>query len=204
MLDFFMDNFYTCNDLLNTPIRDLEFTVLDFETTGLYPFNGDRIVEFGMVRANSARILKTFTSLINPRRPIPEAVTKINHITDEMVKDSPLIEAKIDQLVDFMKNSVVVGQNLNFDISFLNYQLQSMGKPKIDLWMVDTLKVAKVLLPHLERFSLEHITKELKIRNKESHRALADTEATAKVLHAFIKRLPPGSVLKDLLAYKAR
>lgn len=204
MLDFFMDNFYTSNDLLNTPLRDLEFTVLDFETTGLYPFNGDRIVEFGMVRANSARILKTFTSLINPKRSIPEVVSKINHITDDMVKDSPLIEAKIDAIVDFMKNSVVVAQNLNFDISFLNYQLQSMGRPRIDLWMVDTLKVAKVILPHLERFSLEHITKELKIKNKQSHRALADTEATAKVLHAFIKRMPPEAVLKDLQAFKVR
>lgn len=204
MLDFFMDNFYTSNDLLNTPLRDLEFTVLDFETTGLYPFNGDRIVEVGMVRANSARILKTLTSLINPKRSIPETVSKINHITDEMVKEAPFIEAKIEQIVDFMKNSVVVAQNLNFDISFLNYQLQSMGRPRIDLWMVDTLKVAKVLLPHLERFSLEHITKELKIKNKESHRALADTEATAKVLHAFIRRLPPESVLKDLQAYKVR
>ena len=204
MLDFFMDNFYASNDLLNTPLQDLEFTVLDFETTGLYPFNGDRIVEVGMVRANSARILKTFTSLINPKRNIPEVVSRINHITDDMVKDSPFIEAKIDLMMDFMKNSVVVAQNLNFDISFLNYQLQSMGRPKIDLWMVDTLKVAKVLLPHLERFSLEHITKELKIKNKESHRALADTEATTKVLHAFIKRMPPGSVLKDLQAYKIR
>ena len=202
MLDFFLDNFYVCNELLNTPISELEFSILDFETTGLYPYNGDRIIEIGITRINHTKDLAQFESLINPLVPIPEAVTKINYITQEMVKEAPLIEDKIDSLMDFIKNSVIVAHNLSFDLSFLNFQLQKMQRNKVDLWMVDTIKVAKALFPELERYSLSHITKALKIRNEESHRALSDTKATAKIFRKFIQNLPPNSSLKALHPFK--
>ncbi len=202
MLDFFMDNFYTSNELINTQLKEIEFSVIDFETTGLYPYNGDRIVEVGIVRATHEKVLKKYESYINPGIPIPEAVSKINNITDDMVKEAPSIEKKIDEILEFIKNSVVVAHNLTFDISFLNFQLQKMNRPKLDNWMLDTIKASKIVLPDLERYSLESVTKALKIRNRESHRALADAEATVKVLHSLIKLIPPAADLKELQPFK--
>jgi DNA polymerase III epsilon subunit family exonuclease len=202
MLDFFLDNFYTSNDLLNTPLKEVEFTVLDFETTGLYPFNGDRIIEVGMVRAHADRIEKKMESLIRPGIPIPDHVSKINGITDDMVRNAPLLEDRIDEMIDFMKNSVIVAHNLSFDISFLNFHLQKMNRPKVDHWMVDTLKTSKILMPDQERYSLEAVTRALGIRNRESHRALADTEATAAVLQNLISKLGTNAFFKELVPFK--
>jgi DNA polymerase III epsilon subunit family exonuclease len=202
MLDFFLDNFYTSNGLLDTRIGELEFSVLDLETTGLYPYNGDRIVEIGIVRTKGGKIGDKYESMINPRIPIPEEVTKINHIDDSMVSDAPLIEDKIDEVLDFIKNSVIIGHNLTFDMSFLNYQLQKMQRDKIDLWLVDTLKVARNVLPDLERYSLAHITRELKVKNQDAHRALADCIATADIFSKLTKYLPGDASLKDLQAFK--
>jgi len=202
MLDFFLDNFYTCNELLDAPIRDVEFSVLDFETTGLYPYNGDQIIEIGIVRSNQEKILATYESLINPGMPIPANVSHINHITNDMVKEALSIEHKIDEVMDFLKNSVLVAHNLSFDLSFLNFQLQKMNRDKINLWLVDTLKVAKAGLPNLERYTLGHITKALGINNRGNHRALPDAEATARALQALVEKLPRDSQLKDLQAFK--
>ncbi len=204
MLDFFLDNFYASNELLNTKIPELEFCVLDFETTGLYPYNGDRIVEVGLVRLNSEALLGDFGCLVNPKIPIPEVVSKINHITQAMVEMEPVIEDRMDSILEFSKNSVLAGHNLSFDLSFLNFQLQKMNRDKMDLWLVDTLKVAKALLPQLPRFTLGHVAEFLKIKNKEAHRAVADAQATGLVLQALIKKLPPDATLKDLLAFKLR
>lgn len=201
MLDFFMDNFYTSNDLLDSSLKDLEFSVLDFETTGLYPYNGDKIVEVGIVRCNTESILSTYESMINPAIPIPAEVTKINHITNDMVKDSPLIADKLTEITDFMNNSVIVAHNLSFDLSFLNYELEKNGKLKVDNWMADTIKIAKSLHPEYESYKLEYITEQLGIENKDAHRALADAEATAIVLQALMKETPQ-QILKDLLPFK--
>ncbi len=204
MLDFFLDDFYTSNELLNTPIPELEFCVIDFETTGLYPYNGDRIVEVGLVRINTEKILDELDCLVNPKIPIPEVVSNINHITQAMVENEPVIEDKIPLILEFTKNSVLIGHNLSFDLSFLNFQLQKMNLDKVNAWLVDTVKVAKLLLPELPRFTLGHVTDFLKIKNKGAHRALADAKATGLVLQALIKKLPPDATLKDLLAFKLR
>jgi ATP-dependent DNA helicase DinG len=202
MLDFFLDNFYVSNELLTTPISELEFCIMDFETTGLYPYNGDRIVEVGLVRINAEKILDTFDCLVNPKIPIPEVVSKINHITQEMVEKEAPLEDRMDSILGFIKNSVLTAHNLPFDLSFLNFQLQKMNRNKVDAWLVDTVKVAKLLLPQLPRFTLGHVTEFLKIKNKEAHRALADAQATGRVLQALIKKLPSHAILKDLLAFK--
>jgi ATP-dependent DNA helicase DinG len=202
MLDFFLDDFYVSNELLTTPIPELEFCVMDFETTGLYPYNGDRIVEVGLVRINAEKILDTFDCLVNPKIPIPEVVSNINHITQEMVKNEAPIEDRIDSILEFIKNSVLTAHNLPFDLSFLNFQLQKMNRKKIDAWLVDTVKVAKLLLPQLPRFTLGHVTEFLKIKNTGAHRALGDAQATGRALQALIKKLPSHSTLKDLLAFK--
>lgn len=201
MLDFFLDNFYVSNDILNTSVHELEFSIIDFETTGLYPYNGDRIVEVGIIRAKVDKKVQGYESFINPEIPIPENVTKINKITDEMVSNAPLIEDKIDEITGFIDNSILMGQNLSFDVSFLNFQLQKMGRPKLNLWMLDTIKIAKLLMPELERYSLAHLTKALKVVNKKSHRAITDADATYQVFQQLLKKISQP-VLKDLLAFK--
>lgn len=208
MLDLFAKTegsagLYTSNELLLTKISEIEFTILDFETTGLYPFNGDRIIEFGLYRMDSkGGFINKKDSLINPERPIPDEVSKINGISDEMVKDAPKIEQKIDEILNFMKTSVIVGHNLMFDISFLKYELQKLKKQNIELWMVDTIKVAKKIFPEFKSYSLQNITKELKIKNKNAHRALADCEATGELLRILIEKISNNNVLKELEPFK--
>jgi len=202
MLDFFLDNFYTCNGLLESSLKEIEFSVLDFETTGLYPYNGDRIIEIGIVRVGWNKNLDEFSSLVNPQIPIPPEVSKINHITDAMIQEAPTMDTFLDGILKFIGNSVVVGHNLNFDMSFLNFQLQKIQKNKIDLWLVDTLKVAKAVLPDLGRYSLGFITQALEIQLNEAHRALADAKATATLLQTLIQKIDPEAHLKELQPFK--
>lgn len=204
MLDFFIDNFYTCNDILNTPVSELEFTVLDLETTGLYPYNGDRILEVGLVRINQHQILDTLEFLVNPGIPIPEHISKINKITDDMVNTSPGIETQFDSIHQFIKNSILVGHNLNFDVSFINYELEKHRLPKLEHWMVDTIKVAKQVLPDLPKYSLTALTQFLKIKNPDSHRALSDAKATSELLQILFSKMSAPVLLKDIDPYRSR
>ena len=163
-------------------IDEIEFTIFDTETTGLSPQIGDRIVEIAAVRLKGKEKIATFQTLLNPGREIREAAFNVNHITPEMLKNAPCIEEIIIEFLDFIKGSCLCSYNAGFDLDFLNNELRLMCRAALhDIIVVDILKMAKKLLPGLERYALWFVAQELGIKKTQEHRALSDVQLTLGV-----------------------
>lgn len=152
---------------------------IDLETTGLDP-QKDAIIEIAAVRFSGARVEAEWTTLVNPGRPIPPLITQLTGITNDMVRNAPVLQAVIQELVDFIGDSTVVGHNVRFDIGFLQKQ-----KILALVEAVDTYELAAVLMPTASRYNLGSLGQLLGILIPNSHRALDD----AKLTHAVYFRL---------------
>ena len=102
------------------------FTAFDTETTGLSSQNC-RIIEIGAVSFNSSGVIKTYNTVINPKTQIPPELVKLTHISDEMVKDKPFIEDILPEFLNFIDSSIIVAHNAQFDLRFLNAELNRSG-----------------------------------------------------------------------------
>jgi len=158
------------------------FTVFDFETTGLYPYSGDRICEVACVRAQvSKRTVKKFQTLVNPGRPMSYGAYSVNGITDDMVKDSPLIEDTLPKFLKFIEGSVLVAYNAGFDLGFLEAALGDKKDILKNYYVVDALVLARRLFHGIGRYNLGNVSRSLGINPEGEHRALADAMMTWKV-----------------------
>ena len=165
-------------------IDDTEFTIFDTETTGLEPQSGDRIVEIAGIRFKGNEQIAVFQTLVNPKRPISEAAAAVNHITLDMLKDAPAIDRVMPDFLDFIKGSCICSYNATFDLEFLSHELKLMGRElPADLIAVDILKMAKRLLPGLERYALWFVAERLGIKDPQQHRALSDVELTLEAFY---------------------
>jgi len=163
--------------------KQAEYVVFDVETTGLFPQRGDRIVEIAAVRVKNWEVVDTFESLINPGRDLPIEAQNINNITEDMVAGAPTADEVLPKMIDFTRGACLVGHNVKFDLNFLCYQLSLIGrKLKEETPAIDTLKMAKELLPHLTSFRLAHVAHFLGEVIEETHRALPDVKLTASVM----------------------
>jgi DNA polymerase III epsilon subunit family exonuclease len=164
-------------------IKNAEFIVFDVETTGLTPLDGDRIIEIAAIKLKDLKPVATFHSLINPLRDIPASATNVNQITSDMLSDSPTAEAFLPGIIDFIGGGCVVGHNVKFDLNFLCHELSLSGrKLREETPAIDTLKMAKALIPYLSSYKLSHIAGALGITIGETHRALSDVQLTVDVL----------------------
>jgi DNA polymerase-3 subunit epsilon/ATP-dependent DNA helicase DinG len=152
---------------------------IDIETTGL-DSSRDNIIEIGALRFNGHRVEDEWSTLINPHRHIPEAITTLTGIDDAMVRQAPRLEDVIQDLADFIGDSPVLGQNVRFDLGFLQKQRILLLNP-----VVDTYELASVLMPSASRYNLAALGKQLGIPLPNSHRALED----ARLTHAAYIRL---------------
>jgi DNA polymerase-3 subunit alpha (Gram-positive type) len=167
-------------------LDEIEFTIFDTETTGLEPEAGDRIVEIAGIRFKGQKNLATFQTLVNPGRPISEAAFEVNRITQDMLRDAPFIGEVLPKFLDFIKDSCLCSYNAAFDLGFLNNELRLAGnKPLENIAVVDILKMAKRLLPDLERYALWFVADKLGIKTEQKHRALCDVELTLDVFNKF-------------------
>jgi DNA polymerase-3 subunit epsilon/ATP-dependent DNA helicase DinG len=165
---------------------------LDIETTGLDP-QSDAILEIGMRRFDGNRVEDEWTSLINPGRHIPEFITGLTGITDEMVRQAPRIKEVLDQVTAFIGDAPILGHNLPFDLSFF----KKFGCFELNE-RIDTYQLASVLMPAASRYNLGALGQQLAIPLPATHRALDD----ARVTHGVYQRLA-GMMLElplDLLA----
>jgi len=165
---------------LEFPPAGRPVAVIDLETTGLYP-GRDGVTEIAVVRLEGSE-KRVFTSFVNPGRPIPPKVQRITGITDADVADAPPFEEVLLKAKPLLEDAVWVIQNASFDLGFLNPVLSRIGF-KIDPKVLDTLRVAKRVLPGLRSYRLGHLAEVLAWPGEGFHRALADAEATLWVLH---------------------
>ncbi|HVN53824.1 MAG TPA: helicase C-terminal domain-containing protein [Anaerolineaceae bacterium] len=151
------------------------FVALDIETTGL-DLTSDAIIEIGALRFNGRRVESEWSTLVNPRRPIPPFITQLTGINNDMVRNAPFIKDVIPELVHFAGNAPILGHNVRFDLSFLNRQGILTENESID-----TYELAAILLPTAPRYNLSMLAQSLGILLPATHRALDDTRATHAV-----------------------
>ena len=200
---------YLVDDLKDVAVNEkgqtLEdtFVVFDLETTGFSPIS-DRIIEIGAVKVEQGRITERFSSFVNPKIPIPFKITQLTSINDSMVMDAPDIEAVLPQFLDFVGDAVLVAHNAGFDVSFIeqNMRYQDMTP---DLTSVDTVAMARILMPTLAKFKLNVVAKALNISLENHHRAVDDAGAAAEIFVKFIKMLQDRDIydLKGLNRFGA-
>ena len=171
---------------------DDTYIVFDIETTGFGP-ESDKIIEIGAVKVKNREIIDRFSSFVNPKTPIPFEIEKLTGISDDMVLDAPTIDIVLPQFLDFCDGGVLVAHNASFDTSFIAKNAKEQGLP-YDYTVVDTVGLARLLLPDLGRFKLNNIAKYLNISLENHHRAVDDADATAKIFLKFLDMLEEREV----------
>ena len=134
------------------------------------------------------KITDKFSTFVNPKRPIPFRITELTSITDEMVIDSPDIETILPQFIEFIGDAVLVAHNASFDVGFIEQNCKRQ-KIEADFTYVDTVALARVLLPALNRFKLDTVAKALNISLENHHRAVDDAGCTAEIFVKFVQML---------------
>jgi DNA polymerase-3 subunit epsilon/ATP-dependent DNA helicase DinG len=156
---------------------------LDIETTGLDPYR-DEIIEIGAVRFNGKRIEDEWSTLIKPRQAIPPFITQLTGISNEMVFNAPEVQDVIQEFADFVGNAPILGQNLQFDLSFLQRQRVLQYNQ-----VIDTYELASVLMPTAGRYNLSALGQALGIiLPGDAHRALYDAQLTTAVYQALLQK----------------
>ncbi|MCQ2540135.1 MAG: PolC-type DNA polymerase III [Acetatifactor sp.] len=184
---------YLVDDLLEIVTGDQgqslqdDFVVFDIETTGFSPVK-DRIIEIGAVKVSHGDVVDRFSTFVNPKVPIPFEIEKLTHIKDEMVMDAPTIEEILPEFLQFCDGCVMVAHNANFDMSFLIENAGRQGFPNV-FTFVDTLGLARVLLPDQNKHTLDAVAKTLNVTLESHHRAVDDAECTAWIFVKFIEML---------------
>lgn len=175
-------------EILQLPIEEAEFSVVDVETTGLGPANNN-IIEIGLVKIKNFKVIDRYNSFINPGRSIPPFITQFTGISNDDVYNAPFFEDLVKPLQDFLEDSVLVGHNLQFDISFLRKEFNVCGVENYQPLQLCTLRLARRMLPNLKSRSLGNLANYLHLKNEDAHRAYADAEVTAKILHHLVEQL---------------
>jgi DNA polymerase-3 subunit epsilon len=158
-----------------------EYVVVDLETTGLSPFNGNEIIEIGVTEIKGDNVGNNYSRFVKPKNPIPGLITNLTNITDEMVKDAPLIEEVLPKFREYIGDKTIIAHNAKFDIGFLNYYLEKLNLPLIDKY-VCTMEMLKRNKEYKGRNNkLQTACDYYGILNENAHRADSDTLATAKL-----------------------
>ena len=166
---------------------DADYVVFDLETTGFSP-ETNRIIEIGAVKVQNGKIVDKFSTFVNPQVPIPFRIEQLTSINDSMVIDAPVIADILPEFMKFCEGCVMVAHNADFDMSFIKKNCQRLDipcKPTI----VDTVALARVLLPNLNRFKLDTVAKALGVSLENHHRAVDDAGCTAEIFVKFIEML---------------
>lgn len=182
-------------DDMGTPLADVTFCVIDFETTG-GSSDFDRITEIGAAKYRGGECLGTFQTLINPECPIPPFITVLTGITEAMLLPAPRIESILSTFLDFIGDAVIVAHNARFDMGFLNASLIRDGREPLTNKVVDTVHLARRLVrDEVPDCKLATLASRLRLAHQPSHRALDDVLATGDLLHLLIERAAGFGVL---------
>ena len=163
------------------------YVVFDLETTGFSP-DLNKIIEIGAVKVENGSITERFSTFVNPEVPIPFNIEELTSIRDDMVMDAPKIETILPEFMEFCKGAIMVAHNADFDMSFIHKNCERQGLP-CDYTIIDTVALARILLPNLNRFKLDTVAKALGVSLDNHHRAVDDAGCTAEIFVKFIEML---------------
>ena len=166
---------------------DDEYVVFDIETTGFSPLY-NKIIEIGAVKVSKGEIVDKFSTFVNPEEPIPYRIEQLTSINDGMVIDAPAIDKILPEFLKFCKGAVMVAHNADFDMSFIISEGKKLGIER-DYTIVDTVALARMLLPHISKYKLDNVAKALNVSLENHHRAVDDAGCTAEIFVKFIEML---------------
>lgn len=169
-------------------LEDASYVVFDVETTGLSAVY-DTIIELAAVRVQEGEIVDRFESFANPHHPLSETTINLTGITDDMLKDAPEVEDMLKDFAEWMGDDVLVAHNATFDIGFINQGFEKIGLEKVENPIIDTLELARFLLPQLKNHRLNTLCKHFNIELTQHHRAIYDAEATGHLTWKLVKQL---------------
>ena len=163
---------------LEDSLNDNFFAILDIETTGFAPKNGDKIVEIAIISIDcNGNEIDRFETLINPLREV--TATNIHGITAEMLQNAPTMDMVIGDILYHLNNKTIVGHNVQFDLSFINHEIKKHFNIHDEIYGICTLNLSKIIEPYLPMRKLETLCAYFNIENTQSHSALGDCCATA-------------------------
>lgn len=168
-------------------IQDETFIVFDLETFGLNSHEHP-IIEIGAIKVQGTRIVDSFSQLINPGMPIPEKIQEITSITNSMVADMPKIEEVLPKFMEFVGDATMVAHNARFDMSFIRRECKRIMGIDYDPSVIDTLQMARDVMPDLKGYGLGSLTKKLGVALENHHRAVDDSQATAGMFIIFLEK----------------
>ena len=166
---------------------DSSYVVFDLETTGFSPTQ-NKIIEIGAVKVVGGKIVDRFSEFVNPEVPIPFQIEDLTGINDHMVLDAETIETLLPRFMEFCKDSVLVAHNADFDTGFIRVNCERLSL-LYDYTVLDTVSLARLLLPELSKYKLNIVAKALGISLENHHRAVDDAEATAEIFLKFLTML---------------
>ncbi len=178
-------------DISSGNIKD-SFVVFDIETTGLDK-KSCGITEIGAIKIEGGKIIDHFSTFINPQMPIPQKISELTGITDDMVKNAPLKDEAIPKFLEFCKGSVLVAHNANFDTGFIKIACENLKLP-FEFGYLDTLMLARCLFTDLPNHRLNTLSKHLNIVLENHHRAVDDAKATADIFVKMLEMLEDMSI----------
>ena len=186
------------DDTVNIVIRPTDddligstYVVFDTETTGFNAAGGDQMIEIGGVKIKNGEVIDRFDELINPNRHIPDKITELTNITDEMVKDCDNEENVTKRFLEWAGNLPMVAHNAKFDISFIEMSMKKYNLGEFKSTVIDTLELSRTLDQGFARHSLSALVNRYNVEFDEEghHRADYDAEGTAKVYHKMMQKL---------------
>ena len=170
-------------------LADLSYVVVDVETTGGRAYAGDRITEIAAIVVKGGEITQEFESLVNPQRPIPPMITSLTNITWNMVRNAPTFGDIAQDVASVLRGHVFVAHNAAFDWRFVSSEITRATGGRIDGRRLCTVKLARRVLPHLPRRSLDYLARYYDVEITQRHRAGGDARATARVLIRLLREL---------------
>lgn len=172
-------------------LSDLSFCVIDLETTG-GNHKSDEIIEIGLVKIEKLEISDKRSFLLKPSIPIPDFIQKLTGIKQKDVENCPSIQSVIEEVIEFIGNTILVAHNISFDIPFLNAVLDKMDKPFLKNRVICTNVMTKHMIPEIMNSNLNYMSRLFDLGLEKAHRAQQDATATAelllKYLEIFIKK----------------
>lgn len=166
---------------------DDKYVVFDIETTG-FSAGCDKIIEIGAVKVVNGQIVDKFSQFINPKIPIPFRIEQLTGINDSMVLDAETVDRVLPAFLKFSEGCIMVAHNADFDMSFIFKNAADLGY-ELSCTIVDTVSLARVLLPSLNKYKLDHVAKALGVSLENHHRAVDDAGCTAEIFVKFIQML---------------
>ena len=177
-------------DLAQRPLRQTRFVVIDTETTGFHAYAGDEICSITLLEIEEMTLTgRELSTLVNPGRPITAASTRIHHLTDDHVRDAPVIEEVLPRVADFIADSVIVGHHIGFDLRFLNKTLQKQLLCRLRNPWLDTMLLYLVSSGRVGHYTLEEVSDYCRVEIHDRHTAHGDAMATARVFTILAERL---------------